>query len=77
MEDVCKLFASENTEELANISKHLKGQLWPRLSDVFVYSCPAPLPGQLWPRVCNEICNVFQKVSKDPKSWHKNVLNNF
>ena len=32
-------------------SKHLKGQLWPRVRHVFVYSCPAPLPGQLWPRV--------------------------
>ena len=28
-------------------SKHLKGQLLPRLRDVFAYSCPAPLPGQL------------------------------
>ena len=34
-------------------SKHLKGQLWPRVSNVFAYSCPAPLPGQLWPRVSN------------------------
>ena len=32
-------------------SKHLKGQLWPCVSDVFIYFCPAPLPGQLWPRV--------------------------
>ena len=28
-------------------SKHLKGQLWPRVNDVFVYSCPAPLPGSV------------------------------
>ena len=26
-------------------SKHLKGQLWPRVCNVFAYSCPAPLPG--------------------------------
>ena len=25
-------------------SKHLKGQLWPRVCHVFVYSCPAPPP---------------------------------
>ena len=25
-------------------SKHLKGQLWPRVRDVFAYSCPAPPP---------------------------------
>ena len=24
--------------------------------NIFVYSCPAPLPGQLWPRVCDEKC---------------------
>ena len=28
----------------ANTSKHLKGQLWPRVRDVFAYSCPAPPP---------------------------------
>ena len=25
-------------------SKHLKGQLWPRVRNVFAYSCPAPPP---------------------------------
>ena len=24
--------------------------------NVFVYSCPAPLPCQLWPRVCHVLC---------------------
>ena len=27
-----------------NSSKHLKGQLWPRVCHIFVYSCPAPPP---------------------------------
>ena len=40
--------------KVAKISKHLKGQLWPpSLGNVFVYSCPTPLPGQLWPPLGN------------------------
>ena len=37
-----------------NQSKHFKGQLWPRVTDVFPLFLPHPLPhlrGQLWPRV--------------------------
>ena len=49
---LCQYFESNQWEEELNMKcKHLKGQLWPRVNDVFVYSCPAPLPGQLWPRV--------------------------
>ena len=34
-------------------SKHLKGQLWPPLGNVFAYSGPTPLPGQSWPPLGN------------------------
>ena len=51
-------------------SKHLKGQLWPRLGDEkclwrFCLFLPCPLPGHLWPRVGNEKC-LWQNV---PVSW--------
>ena len=45
--------------------EHLKGQLWPRLGHVFVYSCPTPLPGNLWPRGCH----VFVYSCPDPLPW--------
>ena len=57
------LLSDRNSYEIFIQSKHLKGQLWPRvcneICNVFAYSCPAPLPGQLWPRVCDGILNVF------------------
>ena len=43
------IFAFDDASKYTCQSKHLKGQLWPPLGDVFVYSCSAPLPGQLWP----------------------------
>ena len=62
-------------------SKHLKGQFWPRVSDVFVYSCPEVsfdprewrfwlfLPrGQFWPRVSDVFVYSCPKVSFDP-AW--------
>ena len=63
-------------------SKHLKGQLWPRVCDeicnVFAYSCPAPLPGQFWPRVSDEKClwrfsvtegQLWPRVSDKGQLW--------
>ena len=37
----------ESEQEGVSSSKHLKGQLCPRVSNVFGYSFPSPLPGQL------------------------------
>ena len=52
------------------VSKHLKGQLWPRVGNVFVYSCPVPLPGQLWPRVSH----VFVYSCPAPRPPSKVVM---
>ena len=47
-------FVKQGKTKTTKKSKHLKGQLWPRVRDVFVYSCPAPPPPS-------------KKVSCDPR----------
>ena len=57
------------TYNIDNKSKHLKGQLWPCVGNVFVYSCPIPLPGHLWPRFSDVFVYLNHQSDLLLNSW--------
>ena len=50
-------------------SKHLKGQLWPRVCHVFVYSCPAPPPLVSCDPACVTFCLFLPCTPSPGQLW--------